>query len=101
MALVAYERLSTLFTAITAEHYPNERAVAKKPSGGDLAREQQLVSYAKSCVQPAYSYFQTKFDCDLKLAFKAARYFLPSRVNEFKPTAKNPSMHLPFGFYTY
>ena len=67
-------------------------AVAKELSGGDPVREQQLVAYAKTCVQPAYCYFQTKFDNDLKsalLAFKAARYFSPSKFSELKPTASD------------
>ena len=50
------------------------------------------MEYAKSCVKPAYDYFQAKFDSasgELKtvlLAFKAARYFSPSQLNELKPT---------------
>jgi hypothetical protein len=38
---------------------------------------------------PAYSYFKQKFDTDLKNAveaFKAARYFLPSKIDELRPT---------------
>ena len=48
------------------------------------------MAYAKACVQPAYMYFQEKFDNDLKpvlLEFKAARYFSPSKVHELKPSA--------------
>ena len=92
LALVAYERLSTLFSVISTEYYPNVTVVAKELSGGDPVREQQLVAYAKTCVQPAYCYFQTKFDNDLKsalLAFKAARYFSPSKFSELKPTASD------------
>ena len=50
---------------------------------------QQLIDYAKSCIQPAYDYFNSRFDGELKipvLAFKAARYFDPSKINELKPT---------------
>ena len=46
LALIAYERLSMLFSAITAEHYSNVKAVANQLSGGNSAREQQLVAYA-------------------------------------------------------
>ena len=45
---------------------------------------------ANACCAPAYSYFKAKFDNDLSphlLAFKAARYFSPSKVNELKPAA--------------
>ena len=44
---------------------------------------------ANACCAPAYSYL-AKFDNDLSphlLAFKAARYFSPSKVNELKPAA--------------
>ena len=54
LALVAYERLSTFFSVISTEYYPNVTADAKELSGGDPVREQQLVAYAKTCVQPAY-----------------------------------------------
>ena len=90
LVLVAYQRLSLLYSHILSEHYPNVAAVAKLLSRGNSAREKQLVAYAKACCVPAYSYFKEKFDNDLKpivLAFKAARYLSPSKVNELKPTA--------------
>ncbi len=77
-----------LFSAITSEY--NVAAVAKHLPGGDTVHEQQLVVYAKACAQPAYTYFKEKFDDKLKpalLAFKAARYFSPSKIAELKPTA--------------
>ena len=90
LALVAYERLMALFQVITTEHYPNATALAKSISNGDCAREQQLLAYAKVCVVPAFTYFKSKFENDLKptlLAFKAARFFSPPKINEIKPTA--------------
>ena len=75
LALVAYEHLMTLFQAINSEHYPNVFAVARRLANGDIRHEQQLVTYAKSCVPLAYTYFRTKFERDLQpivLAFKAA-----------------------------
>lgn len=59
------------------------------------------MAYAKSCVQSAYSYFKTKFDSDLKptvLAFKAARYFLPSKLRDLKPTATYVDLLRAFTF---
>ena len=50
------------------------------------------MSYAKACVQPAYSYFKSKFNNDLRptlLTFKTARYFSPSKVHELRPTAND------------
>ena len=66
LALVAYEHLSALYQTIRVEHYPNTYAIAKDLSGGDSAREDQLVRYAKACVEPAYSYFKAKFDNELE-----------------------------------
>lgn len=52
-------------------------AVAKHLAIGNATRQQQLSTYAENCVTPAYSYFQSKFDNELKPAveaFKAAWY---------------------------
>ena len=71
------------------------RAIANQLSGSDPMCEQQLVAYSKACVEPAYSYFQAKFDNNLKptlLAFKAARYFSPLKVHEIKPVAVDLEM---------
>jgi len=90
LALVAYERLTTLFAVIASEHYLNVNAVAKNLSSDDSRCEHQLVAYAKSCIVPAFTYFKSKFENNLHpavLAFKAALYFSPPKVNEIKPTA--------------
>ena len=102
LALVTYEHISMLYSAISTEHYPNVLALAKSLSGGDAARELQLLSYAKACVEPAYSYFKTKFDQDLRptlLAFKAARYFSPYKVHELRPTAGDLDSLKSFPFF--
>ena len=44
LALVAYEHISKLYSAISTEHYPNVNALAKTLSAGDATREQQLLS---------------------------------------------------------
>jgi len=101
LALVTYERVSMLYSVISTEHYPNVNAMAKQLTTGDAACEQQLVRYAKACVQPAYQYFQSKFDNDLKpalLAFKAARYFSPSKVSELKPSSADIDWLCKFTF---
>ncbi len=103
LALVAYERLSVLYSHISLDHYPNVVAVAKHLSVGHSIREQQLIRYAKGCAVPAYSYFEEKFDKDLRptvLAFKPARYFSPSIVNELKPTALDSDSLTAFPFQT-
>ena len=77
-----------LYSAISTEHCANVRAIAMQLSGSDRMHEQQLVAYAKACVEQAYSYFQAKFDNDHKptlLAFKAARYFSLLKVHKINP----------------
>ena len=87
LALMAYECVRSLYANITT---PNVSAVAKHPANGDRAHEQQLTDYAKVGVEPAYAYFRSKFDNDLKAAmeaFKAARYFSQLNMAELQPTA--------------
>ena len=88
LVFTAYEEISALSALICTAHYPNAVAIARKLSQGNPTINQQLLHYAKSCVAPAYHYFKDTFDNDLKLAvsaFKAARYFNPSKINELKP----------------
>ena len=90
-----------LYSVISTEHYPNVNAAASELAASDATREHQLVAYAEACVQPAYCYFQTKFDDDLKLtllAFKAARYFSPSKVFELKLSASDLELLRTFTF---
>ena len=87
--LYAYQRLSSLYAHIALAHHPNVLAVAKSLAEGNATREAQFINYANACYPPAYSYFKEKFDKDLKSvveAFKAARYFLPSKINQLRPT---------------
>ena len=95
LAVSAYQQISKLYSTIECEHYPNVMALAKHESNGNSLHEQQLVRYAKECVKTAYEYFNSKFDLasgDLKdtvLAFRAARYLVPSMLNELKPTVND------------
>lgn len=53
-------------------------------------QNQMLTAYAKTCVQPAYDYFEEKFSNDLAVtlsAFKYACYFDPVKIGELKPSA--------------
>lgn len=59
------------------------------------------MQYAKTCVAPAYEYFQQKFDGELKPqveAFKAARIFLPCKASEMKPTTSDIDQLKCFNF---
>ena len=49
-----------------------------------------LTAYAKTCVQPAYNYFEEKFSNDLDVTlsvFKYACYFDPVKIGELEPSA--------------
>ena len=103
LALVAYQRLSVLYSHISSQHYPNVAAMAKLLAEGNATHESQLIAYAKACLVPAYAYFRQKFDGDLKHivgAFKAARYLAPSKVTELKPTAADIGSLAAFPFMT-
>ena len=56
----------------------------------------KLVAYAKSCIQPAYHYFQTKFDEELFLLLK--QLIVLSKLNDIKPTATNIESLCAFTF---
>ena len=102
LALHAYERISSLFSAISTHHFPNVISVARALSNGNPSHERQLLAYADSCVQPAYSYFRQKFEHDLKGCldiFKAARLFSPSKFNEMKPTVTDIDSLKVFTFF--
>ena len=89
LSVVAYEQLNILYASVSTQHYPNVVAVARAIAGGNPTHKQKLVAYAKVCVEPAYNYFCSKFDDDLKpvlVAFKAARCFSPSKFYDLEPT---------------
>ena len=99
LVFCCYDILSSLSFGIQTEHYPNLVAVANKL--GDRTRTQQLIQYAKSCVQPGLEYLSRMFEEDLAgsvAAFKSARYFVPQKIVELKPdsNAINDLMSFPF-----
>ena len=76
-------------SVIQVGHYPNTSAIARELAGGDPHIVQQWVSYALSCVHKAFSYFETKFEDDSQSplnAFKAFRYFSPSKIKSMNPS---------------
>ena len=89
LVLYAYQKISSLYAHIALAHHPNVVAVADNIAQGSASRKMQLVNYANTCYPLAYSYFKEKFDVDLKNAmeaFKAARYFLPCKIDELRPS---------------
>ena len=72
-------------------NYPNLNAVSRELSSGNSVTEQQLIAYGKACVSPAIQYYQQRLDDSMKIplqAFKAARLFVPARVNEMNIDAQ-------------
>ena len=89
LALVCYKEVLKLSSVIQVGHYPNTSAIARELAGGDPHIVQQWVSYALSCVHKAFSYFETKFEDDSQSplnAFKAFRYFSPSKIKSMNPS---------------
>ena len=87
LAFECYEVISSINAAIQVCHLPNTIAVAKRLANS-CTTEQNLVDYAKACIQPVYDYFHQKFYLELRPvvdAFKSARLFLPTKVNDLKP----------------
>ena len=75
LALECYEAIEKVSASVRVGITPNVRAIAQRLSGAQLSdlRTQQLVAYAKNCVQPGLDYFQRQLDSSLKtslLAFK-------------------------------
>ena len=89
-----FEVLSAVNASIHAAHMPNTQAVVQRliraTGRGSTISAQQWLMYAKKCVEPGLNYFQKKFTDELSgsvAAFKAARLFLPHKVDEMKPDA--------------
>ena len=85
LALFVYEEIRKQFAVVSVKLYPNVAAVVKQLSQGNSPYENQLVTYGCNCAQPAFDYFKLKFSTDLKPvvdAFRAARYFSPSKLSE-------------------
>ena len=103
LALVAYRQTSKLHATI-CEHYPNVLQLLRTRLGENTTHEQQLLAYGRNCVQPGYSYFQSKFDAnigelkDTVKAFKAALYCDPAQLNELRPTPADIDFLNAFGF---
>ena len=97
-----FEVLSAVNASIHAAHLPNTQAVIHRLTGGNTAAAQECLTYAWQCVEPGLKYFQTKFTEELKgtvAAFKAARLFLPHKIDEMKPDASEVDTLQAFPFF--
>ena len=62
--------------------------MARRLAKGNLEVQQSLIQYATSCVQPGLVYFNEHLSGSMSIplaAFKAARLFLPLKIQEMKP----------------
>ena len=83
LVLTTYVKLVTIKNFIDVPHFPNVTSCASALAKGNSTVEQQLVTYAKSCVQPGFDYYKAKFGNELKPVVslsKVARVFSPLRI---------------------
>ena len=102
LVLTCFEEVNKVFKAIQVAHLPNLNRVAERISQGQNTNKQQLVSYGVACIKPAFDYFVTKFEHELKPAvdaFKAAQLFLPNKVNDLCPDSSSVDSLKAFPFY--
>ena len=96
-----YDTISSLTTAIHVAHYPNVEAVSQRIAQAHSYSKQQLLAYSKQCIQPAYQYYTDRIYGCLKeplAAFKAARLFVPQRIQELQPDANTIDSLVAFPF---
>ena len=88
LALKCFEIVDAVSAGIRVAHAPNVEAIARVVSQGAPSVKQQLIDYAKTCVQPGFDYFHHQLGSSLKgplQAFKAARLFSPHKVHTMQP----------------
>ena len=78
-----YEVVQKIVSSVRVGNTPNVQAIVRSLS---IAPEiqQQLIAYAKSCIQPGLDYFEHQSQTSLKAplaAFKAARFFCPHKLD--------------------
>lgn len=78
------------------------QAVVRNAFPGNPTLQSQWTVYAKSCIQVGIDYFHKRLGDDevnpIK-AFKAARFFSPSKVNEMQPTTSDIDDFQAFPFF--
>ena len=83
-----FEILSSINATIDNLYLPITEAVVKSLTESDSTSATQWLQYTRSCIDPGLTYFKTKFTDELSgsvAAFKAARLFVPHKVDELKP----------------
>ena len=85
-----FEVMEEIQATVRTGYTPNLDAVAQKLSTSSPHRQPQLKAYASKCIQPGLDYFNRQISTILQeavSAFKAARWFLPTRVQVMRATA--------------
>ena len=83
---------SSVAPPTTTSSLSDNSTISRPRSGRSTALYNKFVQYGKARVQPGLLYFQSKFSNELSsslAAFKAARLFVPSKVQEMKPDVTN------------
>ena len=83
LALECYDIIEEVRAAIIVAYTPNVQAVVREMGAGNVSVEEQLLKYARSCVQPGIDYFEKQLSTSLKDSlsiFKSARYFSPQKL---------------------
>ena len=101
LVIKCYEEISKIRAVITSECYPNLQGIVRSAFPGDLTSQHHWTVYAKHCMQSGIEYFQKRLGDDevnpVK-AFKAARFFSPSKMNEMQPTTNDIDQLQAFPF---
>ena len=101
LAFECYEIVECLSTSVELAHAPNVEAVTQAVSHGSHTTKQRLLNHAKTCAQPAHSYYKRQLASSLKVplkAFKAARLFSPTKVHVMEPTLSTVDTLATFPF---
>lgn len=98
LAFTCYEIVQSVVASIQMANTRNVNAVAKSLAPAP-AVQQQLVTYAKSCVQPGLDYFRHQPALKYPwLLFKTAQFFCPCEIINLKPSASEVDSILAFPF---
>ena len=102
LVFLCYESISALTAALNIANYPNLNALSRELSCGNAVTEQQLIAYGKACINPAIHYYQQRLNDSMKIpleAFKAARLFVPAKVQEMNINAQAVDSLSVFPFF--
>ena len=87
LVLSCFEILSTVNAVVLFPHLPNTESVIQQLSGNNPTATPQWMQYARDCIDNGLRYFNQKFTEELNgsmKAFKAARLFVPYKLEELK-----------------